>query len=222
VAQPPLNACANGITGPFLESTWNGIDGFGSGDVVQGGSSVFSDCAGDNIYFGWVEWYPSYPELSLVCDAEEDLCPVGPGDVFYVATYGAAGTQDQFVFVNDTTQGWFGTLDLPYVTGPGVIGNSEEQVVERPCCIDVGGSEFPYPLNNYNYEFLAEAGGYNGHGTLFFAGMQTAATYVITMYDDAADQQISSVAEQGSAGTAGRFSLFLSDLNCAYTGGCVP
>ncbi|HTZ75314.1 MAG TPA: G1 family glutamic endopeptidase [Candidatus Aquilonibacter sp.] len=221
VAQPPFEACANGVTGPFLESTWNGIDGFNSGDVVQGGSSIYSDCSGDNFYFGWVEWYPSYPSLTILC-TPTDPCPVGPGDVFYVITYGAAGTADQFVYVSDTTQGWFGTFDLPYVTGPGVIGNSEEQVIERPCCTTVGNAQVFYPLDNYNYEFLAESGGFNGHGTLFFAGMQTPATYVLTMYDDAADQQISAVAEQGNTGTAGQLSLFLEDLNCAYVGGCVP
>jgi hypothetical protein len=213
VAQPPLNACANGITGPFLESTWNGIDGFNSGDVIQAGTELYSDCggSGDSAYLAWIEWYPSYPELEI--DA-----PVGPGDVMYVVTYGTAGTAEQTVFVEDTTQGWGGSFGLTWVTGPGVIGNSEEQVVERPCC---NGSDF-YALNHYNYEFFADAQGLDGHGTSFYVGEQSVTTYSLQMYNDAGTQIISEPLEEGSVGTAGKYMLFMSDEGCAYSGGCTP
>jgi len=44
--------------GPWWSVTWNGIDGFNNGDVVQGGSSQFWDgggCAGSISYVGRVE-----------------------------------------------------------------------------------------------------------------------------------------------------------------------
>lgn len=216
VAQPPFNACANGITGPFLESTWNGIDGFNSGDVIQGGSSLYSDCSGNTFYNGWVEWYPSYPELQIDCGTS--ACFVSPGDVFYVVTYGTAGTATQTVYVADTTRGWFGTFSLAWLTGPGLIGNSEEQVVERPCC---NGSNF-YALNNYNYEWFGDAAGKDGHGTQFYIGEQTTLTYNVQMYNDAGTAIISEAVEQGSTGNAGKYTALFSDEGCAYSGGCTP
>jgi len=216
VAQPPVGACANGITGPFLESTWNGIDGFNSGDVIQGGTQLYSDCNGNNSYVAWVEWYPSYAELEIWCGSGP--CPVGPGDVMYVVTYGTKGTANQTVYVNDTTQGWSGSFSLAWVTGPGVIGNSEEQVVERPCC---NGSNF-YALDHYNYEWFSDALGSDGHGTVFYGGEQTASTFLLQMYEDSGTSIISEVVEQGSAGSAGKYSLFFSDEGCTVSGGCTP
>jgi len=221
-AYTPINACANGITGPFLASVWNGIDGYNSGDVVQGGVETYSDCggAGDNAYLAWVEWYPSYPELEIVCGGV--ACPVTPGDSLYVVTYATAGTAAQTVFVENVSAGWEGSFSLPYVQGPGVIGNSEEQVVERPCCVVVNGIDEPYALNNYDYAYLAEAEGTDGHGTVFYVGEQTTSTYVINMYDDGITQIISEPIELGSAGNAGKYMLWVSDEGCAYSGGCTP
>jgi hypothetical protein len=42
------------------------------------------------------------------------------------------------------------------------------------------------------------------------------------MYDDSGTIPISYVDEQGTAGNAGKYSLFFSDENCAYSGGCTP
>jgi hypothetical protein len=221
VAIPPFGACAlSGINPPFLMSQWNGIDGFNSGDVVQGGSEGYSYCSGTNPgasgYIGWVEWYPSYSELEITCGGS--ACPVGPGDVMYAVTYATAGTATQTVFLEDTTQQWHITASLSYVSGPGVIGNSEEQVIERPCC---NGSNY-YALNNYNYGWFSETFGFDGHGTEFYAGSQATTTYNVQMYNDAGSQVISEVLLQGSVGNAGKFTLFFSDEGCAYTGGCVP
>lgn len=216
-AQPPFNACANGITGPFLVSIWNGIDGFDNGDVVQGGTQGYSNCTpADTSYIAWVEWYPSYPELEIVCGSS--ACPVVPGDTMFVVTYGTAGTAEQTVFVENVSREWYGTFGLPYVTGPGVVGSSEEQIVERPCC---NGSDL-YALNNYDYGYFAGAYGYDVHGTLFYAGEQTATTYLLDMYDDAGTEIISEVIEQGSLGNAGKYMLWFSDAECAYSGGCTP
>ena len=84
--------------GPWFEVTWNGIDGFNNGDVVQGGSAVYWDdggCGGPIEYFGWVEWYPSYSVLEIFCGSNP--CPVGPGDDFEVITFAAPGTSEQIV-----------------------------------------------------------------------------------------------------------------------------
>jgi len=99
-----------------------------------------------------------------------------------------------------------------------VVGSSEEQIVERPCC---NGADF-YALNNYDFAYFADAQGTDGNNTVFYVGEQTAATSIIDMFDDAGSAIISEPLEQGSTGGAGKFMLWVSDEGCAYIGGCTP
>lgn len=223
-AQAPFKACANGIGGAkgrpgFYEASWNGIDGFSNGDVVQGGSLSLADCHGsvDNEYLGWVEWYPSYPILVIECQIKKAIvpCPVNAGDDFLVETY-ASNSTTQFVYVEDVTQGWYGTFGLAYITGPAVVGSSEEQIVERPCC-DKNG--YPLALANYIADFFDYAHGFNGAGQEFYPGLDSPQTAVIDMVDDN-DTQAISIVEQGTQGFQGMYSLFFETTNCAYQGGC--
>jgi hypothetical protein len=224
-AQPPFNACTNGITGNpptapgFYQSTWTGIDGATNGDVLQGGSLSYADCGGpaDNQYLGWVEWTPSYP--TLVIDCSKDVpCPVNAGDDFYVVTLGA-NSLDQYVFEEDLTQGWGGLFEITYVTGPPLVGSSVEQVVERPGFGCTGGFCLT-ALTNYIDEFFVDAIAEDGRGTLYFPGMQTAGTLIFSMIDDGDTQSISVVEGQGTHGVQGLSSLWLESEGCAYSGGC--
>ena len=205
--------------GPWWEVTWNGIDGFSNGDVVQGGSSSYWDgggCKGAISYYGWVEWYPSYSILQILCGSNP--CAVGPGDDFEVITYGAPGTSEQFVFVEDVTQQWSGTFGMTYKSGPGLVGNSAEYIVERPCCN--GSNE--NPLGNYVWEFFDDSFAYDGAGTLFYPGNTTAKTYIISMLADDGSTVISTPEFYGTAGNQGKYSFWLTDENCAQSGGCTP
>jgi hypothetical protein len=206
--------------GPWFEVTWNGIDGFSNGDVVQGGSADYWDgggCGGAVQTYGWVEWYPSYSILALYCGSS--LCPVVSGDDFYVVTYGSPGTSEQAVFVEDISQQWSGTLGLTYQSGPGLVGSSAEYIVERPCCNNDG---YPLPLGNYVYEFFNDSYAYDGAGTLFYPGLASAATNIISMVADDGATEISYPAGYGTAGIQGRYSIWLTDTGCAYSGGCTP
>jgi hypothetical protein len=205
--------------GPWFEVTWNGIDGFNNGDVVQGGTADYWDgggCGGPVQTYGWVEWYPSYSILAIYCGSS--LCTVNPGDDFEAVSFGAPGTSEQFVFVEDITQQWSGTFGMNYVTGPGVVGSSAEYIVERPCC---NGSNL-YPLGNYIFEFLGYNYAYDGAGTLFYPGNTSVNTAIITMLADDGSTDISFPFLYGTAGNAGRYSIMMEDENCAYVGGCTP
>jgi len=205
--------------GPWFEVTWNGIDGFSNGDVVQGGSAIYWDdggCGGPIEYFGWWEWYPSYSIIEAYCSGNP--CFVSPGDDFVAVTYGAPGTSTQNVFIEDITQQWSGTLSMAYQSGPGLVGNSAEYIVERPCCS--GSNE--YPLANYIFEFMGYNYAYDVAGTLFYPGSTSAATYIITMVNDQDSENISFPLIYGSSGNAGRYSIMMEDENCAYSGGCTP
>jgi len=204
--------------GPWFEVTWNGIDGFNNGDVVQGGTADYWDgggCGGAVQTYGWVEWYPSYSILAIYCGSS--LCPVNPGDDFYAVSFGAPGTSEQFVFVEDLTTQWSGDFGLTYVSGPGVVGSSAEYIVERPCC---SGNNY-YPLGNYIFEFMGYNYAYDVKGTLFYPGNTSVNTAIITMTgDDGSD--ISTPLIYGSSGNAGRYSIMFEDEGCAYSGGCTP
>jgi Peptidase A4 family len=206
--------------GPWYEVTWNGIDGFNNGDVVQGGSYDYWDgggCGGTINYYGWVEWYPSYPILVIYCGSSP--CPVSPGDDFEVVTFGAPGTEEQFVYVEDFQQGWSGTFGLDYASGPGVVGSSAEYIVERPCCNSAG---YPLPLANYIFEPMLYNYAYDAAGKLFYPGSAAVTTAVITMEanPDADYQDISFPFLYGSAGNSGKFSITMEVEGCAYSGGC--
>jgi hypothetical protein len=205
--------------GPWFEVTWNGIDGFDNGDVVQGGSASYWDgggCKGAIETYGWVEWYPSYSILTITCSGNP--CFVSPGDDFYVISYGAPGFDEQFVFVEDITQQWSGTFGLTYQSGPGVVGASAEYIVERPCC---NGSNY-YPLGNYVYEFFDYSFAYDVAGTLFYPGSASSKTAIITMLADDDATAISRPFWYGTAGNQGKYSIWMADENCAYSGGCAP
>lgn len=220
VAEPPFGStpCSDG---PWYEVTWNGIDGYSNSDVVQGGSFDYWDkggCKGSIVYFGWVEWYPSYSVLELFCPGPKltgkTPCPVGPGDDFYVVTYGAPGFSNQNVFVEDITQQWGGMLTLAYLSGPGLVGNSAEYIVERP-----GISGGLAPLANYIFEFFDFSFAYDGAGTLFYPGNAGAGTSIITMVADDGSIPIS-YPTYGTAGNQGKYSIWIQDENCAFSGGC--
>jgi hypothetical protein len=205
--------------GPWFEVTWNGIDGFNNGDVAQGGSLDYWDdggCGGPVIYEGWIEWFPSYSILAIFCGSNP--CPVGPGDAFVVETIASSGFNAQTVFIEDIEQQWFGTFSLSYVSGPPMVGSSAEQIVERPCC---NGSNL-YPLGNYIFEWFDDAVAYNTSGHQFFPGSSNLHTAVITMLADDNSTPISTPLFYGSSGNQGKYSIWMEDENCAYSGGCTP
>ena len=210
VAQPPFGTCDGGYD---WEVSWNGIDGFSNGDVLQGGSSSQEHCSGgvvNTYYCGWVEWYPSYP---ILCEFG-----VNPGDDFYVETYDpSGGYSNGYVFIEDETTLTYGTYTLSYITGPALVGNSAEYIVERP-----GYSGGLYPLANYVEDFWANSYAvdftqYNrGLPITYYPGSTATSTYLINMVDDFDTQVISIPAAQG------KYGLFFYDTGCAYTGGCTP
>ena len=203
VVQQAFDVCDGGYD---WEVTWNGIDGFKNGTVLQGGSSSQAYCKSNStkqIYYAWIEWYPSYPIV--------EAFSVNPGDDMYVNSYSPnGGCNPGQVFVEDETTLAYGTYQLTWENGPCLVGNGAEIVVERP----YGDNGKNYPLANYIWDF-ALSWDWEIKGTEFYPGMTTPATYVFQMVDDN-DTQVISVPT-----VEGKFSVYFYDTNCAYTGGCV-
>jgi Peptidase A4 family len=204
-----VNACDGGWD---WEVSWNGIDGSKNGNaLLQGGSASGAFCSGSvtaTSYYAWVEWYPAYPMLQEF--------NVSPGDDMYVATWDTSPTQG-YVFVIDMTKSLSYTAALTPNGGPGLIGNSAEYVVERPCCR--GAND--YPLPNYVWDFWANSSAYTfaGHAkgtTAYYPGSTAANNWLSYMVDDKDTQVISAPAAQG------KYGIFFEAEHCAIDPGCTP
>jgi len=205
-----------------LVSIWNGIDGDLDGNaLLQGGTSsgvsCFENYTGFPIistqYFAWLEWYPAYAEIATFT--------VNPGDDFYVETWDTTATQG-YVFLDDETLGIAATFGITSNGGPGLIGNSAEYVVERPCCIDIGGTTYFYPLANYVQNFWANSAAYTfyeyykGLATPWYPGSTLTTNDLAIMVDDSGVDNISVPAAQG------KYGIFFQAESCALFGGCTP
>lgn len=129
IAQQRPGACTGGWA---YGSEWNGIDGWGSSDVLQAGVEFDAYCNGSTrsaYYSAWYEWYP-YGEVRI------SGFPVAPGDDMFVEVWHTSATQGYAYLVNYNTNQ---TVEVGFTAPPGVSlkGNSAEWVVEAPT---VGGS----------------------------------------------------------------------------------
>lgn len=129
VAQQAFGAC----TGSWdWGSEWNGIDGWGSNDVLQAGIEFDAYCSGgskSSYYSAWYEWYP-YGEVRI------SGLPVTAGDDIFVEVWHTSSTQGYAYLVNYNTNQ---SVSIGFTAYPGypLVGNSAEWVTERP---SVGGS----------------------------------------------------------------------------------
>jgi Peptidase A4 family len=186
-----------------------GIDGFvfdtGSGygfyPQLQAGVFEQASCSGELYYFAVFGWEADYSVAFAV----------NPGDVVYAVASTAGGTNSS-VYLEDYTTSTAATYA---VTTRGIIGATADWTAERLCCSD---NELIPLANTVN---LALGNAYAGKGNVeqyFFPGSRANSTEVLTMTDDAGDQDIETVT-QGSAGNEG---LWFQTFNCAYSGGCTP
>jgi hypothetical protein len=195
------------------EVSWNGIDGdLDQNALLQGGSSSAVYCSGGSkswSYYAWVEWWPAY-------DIIEEF-GVNVGDDMYVETWDTSATQG-YVYLVDETTGAAGVYGLTPNGGAGLIGNTAEYIVERPCC----RSGHYYPLPNYVWDFWANSWAYNftqsenGLPTPYYPGSTSPTTYRAFMVNDQDSETISAPTAQG------KYGIFFEAEGCTTSGGCVP
>jgi hypothetical protein len=124
VAQQAFGACTGGWD---YGSAWNGIDGWGSSDVLQAGVELDAYCSGstrESYYSAWYEWFP-YGEVRI------GNFPVAPGDDMFVEVWHTSSTQGYAYLVNYNNDQ---AVEIGFTAYPGhpLVGNSAEWVVERP------------------------------------------------------------------------------------------
>jgi hypothetical protein len=131
VAEQAFGACTGGWD---YGSAWNGIDGWGSPDVLQAGIEFDAYCALGGLvkstyYSAWYEWYPN-------SEVRIGGFPIAPGDDLFVEVWHTSPTQGYAYLVNYNNNQSV-TIGFNAPAGTTLVGNSAEWVVERPT---VGGS----------------------------------------------------------------------------------
>ena len=143
-AQQAIGTCTAAMA---YSSTWIGIDGAASSDVLQAGTESDASCGGSitqPLYDAWYEWYPDN-EVVISNFA------VSGGDDVYVQVWSTGPSAGHAYMINYTTDQ---TVNLSFSAPAGVslVGNSAEWIVERPT---VNGS-LP-ALTNYVQDFFSYA-----------------------------------------------------------------
>jgi hypothetical protein len=182
VATQAFGACTGGWD---YSSSWVGIDGDGSGDVLQAGSESDAYCSGSTTsayYSAWYEWYP-YGEVRI------SNLPVTAGDDMFVEVWHTSATQGYAYLVNLTTNQ---SVEIGFTapSGTSLVGNSAEWVVERP---SVGGNLAT--LTNYMDDAFWDCYAYTEASELYRPG--NSGSLLLTMDDDS-DNPISYPTKLGS------------------------
>jgi hypothetical protein len=169
IAQQAFGACTGGWD---YSSSWVGIDGWSSGDVLQAGTESDAYCSGgtkSTYYSAWYEWFP-FAEVRI------SSLPVYPGDTIYVGVWSTSSTQGNAYLANfNTNQYVFVSFSAP--AGTHLVGNSAEWVVERP---GIGGGLAT--LTNYISDMFADGYAWTVAGTPYDPGSSGAIQ--VTMADN--------------------------------------
>jgi hypothetical protein len=114
-------------------SSWVGIDGDGSADVLQAGTECEARSVNGQVQrtiYAWWEWFPE-AEVAI------SNFPVAAGDLLTCTICVEDGsTTKATVFLSNQTQGTSTSFEITAPTGTSLSGNCAEWIVERP---SVGG-----------------------------------------------------------------------------------
>jgi hypothetical protein len=124
----------------YYSSAWIGIDGWGSGDVLQAGTES-SLVNGSKKVYAWWEWYPNY-EVAI------SNFPVSAGDTMYCLICVNSPTTASIYLTNDSTD-QSTSFNITAPSGTTLVGNCAEWIVETP---SVGGS--PTTLPDYGVVYF--------------------------------------------------------------------
>jgi hypothetical protein len=165
-ARQAYGACTGGWD---YSSSWVGIDGYGSPDVLQAGTESDAYCLNllgsqytSTYYSAWYEWYP-YSEVRI----NNSSFPVRAGDDLFVEVWDTSATVGHAYIVNYQTNK---AVEYTFSAPPGTTlrGNSAEWIVEAP---SVGGGQAA--LTNYVMDFFSNSYAYPFSGAGVYPGIST-------------------------------------------------
>ncbi|HZU80416.1 MAG TPA: G1 family glutamic endopeptidase [Acidimicrobiales bacterium] len=148
---------------PGVSSTWVGIGGATTTDLIQAGtqeaSTPLDSFLAGGAYGAWIEMLPANPVFISGCSTDP-ACTVRPGDVMKVSIIETGATTNVFtVLMNDVTRGWNYSTQENYQSS----NSSGEWIFESPSLAGV----LPVPVGNSGKVMFAGANGdaLNGSGS---------------------------------------------------------
>lgn len=151
-------------------SQWIGIDGWGTGDVLQAGTETDALAVGGTISrncYAWWEWYHQGDTGSV----QIDNFPVSPGDAMYCLLCVHSTTSGSF-YMRNVNSGITTSFTLTAAPGVALVGNCAEWVVERPTNL---ASNSLSSLADYGVVYFDESQAFYAPGTPGSTPGQTAA-----------------------------------------------
>lgn len=127
---------------PGVSSTWVGIGGFNSSDLIQAGtqqiSSPLDQVFAGGAYAAWYEMLPANPVFLTGCTGDAK-CTVGAGDAMNVSVKNQSG-DSWLISVADNTRSWSWSKTFTYKSAE----SSAEWIHESPSAAGV----LPVPVGN--------------------------------------------------------------------------
>lgn len=142
--------------GTEYSSAWLGLDGDGSGDVMQAGTETDSD----GTCYAWFEWFPNF-SIGI------SNFPVTPGDVVSLLLCATSSTT-AWMSIGNLTSMYYTNFSFSAPAGTALVGNCAEAVVERP---GVNGQLAELP--RYGEVFFDDTTAYSANGVAYPIGVGT-------------------------------------------------
>jgi hypothetical protein len=172
-------------------SMWVGLDGDGTQDLIQDGTS--SDwISAKGVYNAWVEVLPA-------AETVVTGLPINPGDAIYASTAYkiVSGKKVAVFFMTNFNTAKSISVTMAFPSTLKYTGQTAEWVVERT---DVNGS-FEHPMPNYGLGFMSAAYASRTGSTALLpvnaVPASVGTTFLVSMYDTPTKKTLSKPEEQG-------------------------
>jgi hypothetical protein len=167
-----------GTEGGWNSSSWIGIDGFGSNDVLQAGIQQRVNAGGQAHYVAWFEWFapPQVNSPGYIWQTDITNFAVSPGQQIYCSVqYINNKTAGYLYFANEATGQHF-SITLAPPPGANFNGDSMEWIMEAP-----DGGEPTASLPSFTPVHFNTAMGCNAIGSV--VGNPLSGDYINVVYN---------------------------------------
>jgi len=183
-AHQAFGACTGGWV---YSSSWPGIDGNGSNDVLQAGTEADAYCNGTTQktnYYAWIEWFPA-------ASVKVSAPTIHAGDEVFIQVWSSSPTTGFAYFYNvSTQQAAQYSLTAPKRTT--LKANSVEWIVEAPTLVGSGitalanyiGSPW---ISGYSWNYNSASPSYYYQGADPATGSAAGTLEAITMVDQSSN-----------------------------------
>ena len=124
-----------GVGGIWNSSSWIGLDGVDTDDLLQAGIEQMIDANGNPSYVAWYEWYSPIKNTNspaYIVQTKIQNFPINKGDQVYCSVQYINNKAGLIKFTNETTGKSIAPITLTPPPGATLSGTSIEWVMEAP------------------------------------------------------------------------------------------